>query len=139
MDWHYACLISRLPIFTLGIIYFIHEGKLMNMLGPVTIFLAFHELSVANSLIFLTSNFYAPFLIVGACVIFNQVQNTRILSLIGSIGSKSLEIFMGNGVATFILHNMEISLLYRLFCYIFLNIVFILVFVMISKILPSNR
>lgn len=111
----------------------------MNMLGPVTIFLAFHELSVANSLIFLTSNFYAPFLIVGACVIFNQVQNTRILSLIGSIGSKSLEIFMGNGVATFILHNMEISLLYRLFCYIFLNIVFILVFVMISKILPSNR
>lgn len=139
MDWHYVCLVSRLPIFTLGIVYFVHKGDLLKMLFPIIVFMTFHELAMSNELKFLISNFYSPVLIVVACIFFELCNKPQVIKVISWLGAKSLEIFIGNGLATFVLANVGGMQLTRYFYYVLLNVFWVAVFILINKILPANK
>lgn len=90
IDWHYACLVSRLPIFVLGILYFVYNGDLRKFIIPMLMFVILHELAINNELRYLEADFYAPLLLMMLCVFISLVNNTRFYNLLSWVGSKSL-------------------------------------------------
>lgn len=135
MDWHYSCLVSRLPVFVLGILYFVYNGDLKKLFAPLLAFILFHELSINNDLKYLVADFYSPMLLLALCALFS-ITSPRRLSHLSWIGSKSLECFIGNGMITQFLIFEGVS---RLVYYIIGNIFWIALFIGINKLLPANK
>lgn len=137
MDWHYACLVSRIPVFSLGLLYFIHKGNIQKLSFPLLLCVGLQELTVANGLKFATATFYAPVLLLSLCFILDNLLQPRIVKFLCWFGSKSLECFIGNGMVTTLVFTA--SPFQRGAYYILANIVWIFVFVWINKILPANK
>lgn len=136
IDWHYVCLISRLPVFLLGILYFYYKGDLGKFILPLLVFVVLHELSINNDLKFLEADFYSPLLLVLICVFLSKIDTKPIYKRITWIGSKSLECFIGNGMVTqYMLWGGVTRYLY----YIMANIIWITIFIWINSLLPSNK
>lgn len=136
LDWHYVCLISRLPIFALGILYFCYKGNLGKLILPLLVFVVLHELSINNDLKYLEADFYSPLLLVMICIFLSRIDTRTIYKRITWIGTKSLECFIGNGMVTQFLLFEGVT---RYFYYIAANIIWIAIFVWINSILPSNK
>ena len=136
IDWQYACLISRIPIFTFGILYFIHKGDLHKLSLPFLLCIFLHELSLSNELKFATSNFYAPVLLPILCYVIDNLLQSKLINSLSWIGSKSLELFIGNGMVTeFMIYTGVQKYVY----YVIANILWGLIFIGINKLLPSNK
>lgn len=138
MDWHYACLVSRVPIFSLGLHYYIQKGDARKIAGPLLVSVVLHELAIANELNFSAATFYTPFLLVTLCFIFDShLIQEKVNKLISWFGSKSLECFIGNGMVTAFV--IESGIVQRQIYYWLTNIVWIAIFVFINKFLPANK
>ncbi len=137
MDWHYACLVSRVPIFTLGLLYYIQKGDICKLSIPLLLCVFLQELAIANDLRFSASTFYAPVLLLVLCFIYDSLVREKLNKLISWLGSKSLECFIGNGMVTAFV--IESGIIQRQIYYLLANIVWIGIFILINKLLPANR
>lgn len=136
MDWHYACFVSRVPSFSLGLLYYVQRGNIHRLFPPLLTCVILEEVAVANELKFSVAAFYVPVLLFFLCFFIDRILKRSVGNLLSWIGSKSLEFFIGNGMATafFIGTGIVNKALY----YILANIIWIIAFIFINKLLPSN-
>lgn len=137
MDWHYACLVSRIPIFTLGLLYYIQKGDIRKLSIPLLLCVILQELAIANELKFSASTFYAPVLLLALCFIFDNLVREKAIKTISWLGSKSLECFIGNGMVTVFM--IDSGIIQRQIYYWLANIIWIAIFIFINKLLPANK
>lgn len=136
MDWHYGCFVSRIPIFSLGLLYYIHGGVLKKLSMPLLFCVFLHELTVSNDLKFASATFYAPVLLLVLCYVCDKLLRLKVVNMIAWVGSKSLECFIGNGIVT---SFMNYTGVHKYVYYFFANIIWIFIFIIINKFLPSNK
>ena len=115
MPWEHSCLLGRLTIFALGIMYYVRDGnitdtdmKIIRWLTAYGLFLLSVDLLLPNNRTrFLAPAFVAPLMIWLLAKLYEKLETrcSGILSCVEFLGKHSLEIYVANCMSMVICHQ----------------------------------
>jgi peptidoglycan/LPS O-acetylase OafA/YrhL len=128
IDWRHDCLVSRIPLFLLGIWAYKNKGREMFLIMTVFILIgAFSFLKCQSP--FMMSSMFCPLLLY---FLSKSVSRNYILSLLGKY---TLDIFLANGLVAYYLSSLfcDSRIWIRICVYVVLNILLSIVFIFINR------
>ena len=134
IDWRYSCLISRIPIFILGVLTFFYTQKENRIIILFLIDFLFFVICCSYNLseYYLTTTF-CPLLLV---IIYLMRNKILFIPFIETFGKYTLEIFLGNSISYYMLH---IFIRYNTIFFMELLVYSISTFIISSIFIYANR
>jgi len=115
MAWDHYCLIGRLPIFALGIWFYLKRNSMtstdvsvLKILVTYGLLLFAFDLLIPNDRTrFLAPAFVAPLLILAITLLYQylSLKSEQVVALINFIGKHSLEIYVANCITGVVCHK----------------------------------
>jgi len=125
MDWQYAHIVSRLPIFTLGILLYVYLKKMSCFYGVLVVCLLAAIFSIVLGLYpYYIGALLCPFVILALYYIKAFLGKKNYYEWVNFCGRKSVEIYVANAAVmislTKVIHNQIVIF----FAYFLLNMLF---------------
>lgn len=125
-DWWYVCLIARIPIFMLGVLFTsvdLKNVKYRTFLVLIVIsLLMYYPCFLLSSKFFASSLLVIPVMIVA--ILFKQKLGLRAMSFLVFIGKHSLEIYLANVLVMYTMNVYPLKIYIEPFYYVILQIVY---------------
>lgn len=129
IHWKYDCLISRIPIFCLGITSYLHKVSLKKLsIGLCILCIPLYSLSIFLSMSMLS----IPLLL-----LINKIHKKYDSSIIRYIGDNSLEIYCANQIVYYVLLHID-NIYFKPITYILVQLIASILLIKINSVIKTN-